>query len=44
MEFSTIFAELIKFLLIPIVLLLVPLLVMLIFDIAAHLGELFGER
>ncbi|GBD16273.1 hypothetical protein HRbin26_01168 [bacterium HR26] len=44
MEFGTILAELIKFLLIPIVLLLVPLLVMLIFDIAAHLGELFGER
>ena len=44
MDPGAILADLIKFLLIPIVLLLVPLLVMLIFDIAAHLGELFGEQ
>lgn len=37
-------ADLVKLVLIPLVLLLVPLLVMLIFDIAAHLGELFGGR
>lgn len=36
--------ELIKLLLIPAVLLGIPILFILIFDIAAHLGELFGER
>ncbi len=44
MEPDTILVEVVKVLLIPVVLLLVPLLMMLIFDIAAHLGELFGER
>ncbi len=44
MELDSILVEVVKFLLIPVVLLLVPVLMMLIFDIAAHLGELFGER
>lgn len=37
-------AEIIKVLMIPIVLLAIPIIFVLIFDIAAHLGELFGER
>jgi hypothetical protein len=44
MEFDTALVDLVKLLLIPLTLLLVPLLMMLIFDIAAHLSELFGER
>lgn len=36
--------DLIKLLLIPVVLLGIPILFVLILDIAAHLGELFGER
>jgi hypothetical protein len=35
---------LIKLLIIPLVLIGIPILFILIFDIAAHLGELFGER
>jgi hypothetical protein len=35
--------DIIKVALIPIVLLVIPILFILIFDIAAHLGELFGR-
>jgi hypothetical protein len=35
--------DVIKIALIPIVLLAIPILFILIFDIAAHLGELFGR-
>jgi len=44
MEYDTALVDLVKLLLIPLALLLVPVLMMLIFDLAAHLGELFGER
>ncbi len=36
--------ELIKLLLIPVVLIVIPILFILVFDIGAHLRELFGER
>lgn len=36
--------DLIKLLIIPLVLLGVPILFILVFDIAAHLGELFGQK
>lgn len=35
--------EIIKFALIPLILLVIPILFVLILDIAAHLGELFGR-
>lgn len=35
--------DVIKFALIPLILLLIPVLFVLILDIAAHLGELFGK-
>jgi hypothetical protein len=35
--------DVIKFLLIPIIFIAIPVLFVLILDIAAHLGELFGE-
>jgi hypothetical protein len=35
--------EVIKFLLLPIIFIAIPILFILILDIAAHLGELFGE-
>lgn len=38
-----IFLEVIKFALIPLILLVIPILFVLILDIAAHLGELFGR-
>ncbi len=37
-------AELVKLILMILLILLVPFLFMLIFDLAAHLGELFGQR
>ena len=37
-------ADVIKLLLIPIVLIAVPILFILVFDIAAHLRELFGQE
>ena len=37
-------ADLIKLALIPIVLIAVPILFILIFDLAAHLRELFGQE
>lgn len=36
--------DLIKILIIPIVLIVIPILFILVFDIGAHLGELFGRR
>jgi hypothetical protein len=36
--------QIIKLLIIPLVLVGVPILFILVFDIAAHLGELFGRR
>ena len=36
--------DLIKIVLIPLVLLVIPILFILIFDIGAHLRELFGRR
>lgn len=36
--------DIFKLVMIPIVLALIPILFILIFDIAAHLGELFGRR
>lgn len=36
--------DLVKLILIMLVVVLVPLLFILIFDIAAHLSDLFGER
>jgi len=36
--------DLIKLAIIPIVVLCLPILFMLVFDIAAHLGDLFGSR
>lgn len=36
--------DLIKLLIFPVVLLGIPILFILIFDIAAHLGQLFGDR
>ncbi|MCS7255918.1 MAG: hypothetical protein RMJ05_13100 [Thermomicrobium sp.] len=37
-------AEVVKLALIAVLVVLVPFLFMLIFDLAAHLGDLFGER
>ncbi|GBD19460.1 hypothetical protein HRbin27_01966 [bacterium HR27] len=37
-------AEVVKLALIAVLVVLVPFLFMLIFDLAAHLGELFGGR
>ncbi len=37
-------SEIAKLLLIGVLVILVPFLFMLIFDLAAHLGELFGTR
>ncbi len=36
--------ELIKFLIIPALIIIIPILFILVLDIAAHLGELFGQR
>lgn len=36
--------DIIKVLIIPLVLIGIPILFMLVFDIAAHLGELFGQK
>lgn len=36
--------QIIKLIIIPLVLVGVPILFMLVFDIAAHLGELFGHK
>lgn len=37
-------AEIAKLVLIGVLVILVPFLFMLIFDLAAHLGDLFGQR
>ncbi|MCX2726423.1 hypothetical protein OO015_02810 [Thermomicrobium sp. 4228-Ro] len=37
-------AEIAKLVLLAVLVFLVPFLFMLIFDLAAHLGELFGQR
>mgnify|MGYP001397577970 FL=1 len=37
-------AEVVKLALIAVLVVVVPFLFMLIFDLAAHLGDLFGER
>ncbi len=37
-------AEVVKLALIAVLVVLVPFLFMLIFDLAAHLGDMFGER
>ncbi|HEU4793082.1 MAG TPA: hypothetical protein VFS96_05445 [Nitrolancea sp.] len=36
--------ELIKFLILPALVIIIPILFILVLDIAAHLGELFGQR
>ncbi len=36
--------QIIKLLIIPLVLVGIPILFILVFDIAAHLGELFGRK